>query len=96
MKPLSDSWLTDGILDVEYKQYILLSYLQEIRKDYLEWKLYPALADVIRHYANLHDFLNKKTDLEKSFRQTLRQINPETLQLQYSPEITPEEWMQQI
>lgn len=96
MKPLSDSWLTDGLLDVEYKQYILLSYLQEVRKDYLQWKIYPALADVIRHYTNLQDFLTRKNDLEKSFRQTLKQINPETLKLEYSSEIDSAEWMQQI
>lgn len=30
MKTLNHNWLTEGLIDFEYKKYILLSYLQEV------------------------------------------------------------------
>lgn len=50
--PQHTGWLTEGILDPEYKEYMLLAWLQRVKAELQGNKLYPALADVIcRHKA---------------------------------------------
>ena len=55
--PISDgtneNWLTEGLLDAEYKEYVLLAWLQKIHADLKGVKLYPALAAVIRKHREL-------------------------------------------
>ena len=46
-------WLTEGVLDAEYKEYMLLAWLQKIRAELRNTKLYPALANVIRKHREL-------------------------------------------
>ena len=47
------SWLTEGLLDAEYKEYMLLAWLQKVKAELRGTKLYPALADVIRQHREL-------------------------------------------
>ena len=47
------SWLTEGVLDAEYKEYVLLAWLQKVKQDLKGTKLYPALADVIDKHREL-------------------------------------------
>ena len=51
--PQHTGWLTEGILDPEYKEYMLLAWLQKARTELKKNKLYPALADVIRRHKAL-------------------------------------------
>ncbi len=46
-------WLTEGVLDAEYKEYKLLAWLQQVKAELRVTKLYPALADVIRRHREL-------------------------------------------
>jgi len=48
------SWLTEGVLDAEYKEYVLLAWLQKVKQDLNSTKLYPALADVIEKHRELN------------------------------------------
>ena len=47
------SWLTEGLLDAEYKEYTLLAWLQKIKGELRKTKLYPALAEVILKHREL-------------------------------------------
>ena len=46
-------WLTEGLLDAEYKEYTLLAWLQKVKGELRATKLYPALADVINKHREL-------------------------------------------
>ena len=46
-------WLTEGLLDAEYKEYMLLAWLQKVKAELRGTKLYPALAEVIRKHREL-------------------------------------------
>lgn len=46
-------WITQGILDAEYKEYLLLAWLQKLKAEFRESRLYPALSDLIRKHKEL-------------------------------------------
>jgi hypothetical protein len=49
MKSLDNNWITEGILDTEYKKYVLLDYLQHCRHSFEARKLYPPISELIGH-----------------------------------------------
>lgn len=67
MKKLSANWITEKLIDFEYKKYVLLSYLQEVSRDFEKTYLYPSLADLVRHYRNLLVIKENKEEISKSF-----------------------------
>lgn len=83
MKPLAQNWLIENLIDFEYKKYELLSYLQGIKQDFKDEKLYPALSDLIVHYNNLVTLKNNKEQLNESFKKILSKIDVERLKLIY-------------
>ncbi len=46
MSTLPKNWLTEGLIDFEYKKYILLSYTQQVKGSFKERKLYDGKAIV--------------------------------------------------
>ena len=48
-----ESWLTEGLMDAEYKEYVLLAWLQKVKKDLNSSRLYPALSKVIDKHREL-------------------------------------------
>ena len=83
MKPLSTNWIVENHIDFEYKKYELLAYLQGIKKEFKDEKLYPALSDLIAHYNNLVTLKNNKQQLSDSFKKILSKIDLEQLKLIY-------------
>jgi len=55
MKSLSPTWFLENS-DLEYNQYILLAYLQEVREDFKQNKLARFLEDVRFHAKNVESF----------------------------------------
>ena len=53
MENLKDNWLTEGLIDFEYKKYQLLGYLQKVKDSFNRVELYPFLSDLVFHYRNL-------------------------------------------
>ncbi|MBL7943295.1 MAG: hypothetical protein JNM00_11040 [Flavobacteriales bacterium] len=49
MKSLEVNWITEGVLDAEYKKYILLAYLKHCRESFNATKLYPPISELIGH-----------------------------------------------
>ena len=39
---LNSTWLTDGLIDLEYKKYVLLAYLKNARDSFDRVELYPS------------------------------------------------------
>ena len=67
MDKLENNWLTDGLIDFEYKKYILLAYLKNIRQNFRVNKLYPFLSDLINHYQHLKRLQKDKLELSNQF-----------------------------
>jgi len=88
MKSLDKNWFLNEPLDFEYKQYILLDYIQGVRKYFLQNKLYPVLSDLISHYKKVLEYQNGlKRNLNYSFSKKLIGIDWEGKEIIYEPEV---------
>jgi len=83
MEKLSKDWLTQGIIDFEYKQYVLLAYLKTVRDSFNRNELYPFMADLVFHYRNLILVKENKTLLKESFPKELSLDEVKKLELTY-------------
>lgn len=77
MGTLSENWLTENLIDFEYKKYVLLGYLQKVKEHFNEQKLYPDFAELIAHYKNLISLKNNATSLESGFKKNIKGIDYE-------------------
>ncbi|MCS7005599.1 MAG: hypothetical protein NZM38_09775 [Cytophagales bacterium] len=83
MEKLKNDWLTDGLIDFEYKKYVLLAYLQHVRKSFREMKLYPVFDDLIFHYKNLITLRDTKKLLYEQFPKEITEADFQRLTLNY-------------
>jgi hypothetical protein len=96
MKSLPKNWITEGLIDFEYKKYQLLSYLQETNKQFKAVKLYPVLGELIEHHRLLDELQSGKTELKNLFPKALNGIDLENIQLHYKPQVQDDEVMKEI
>jgi hypothetical protein len=96
MKTLPKNWITEGLIDFEYKKYQLLAYLQEADREFQAVKLYPMLSDLIDHHRVLHEVNSGKTQLSNLFPKALNGIDFQNAQLQYEPKVEDGEVMKEI
>lgn len=85
MKSLTSDWLTNDLLDLEYKQYILLGYLQGIKSEFDRACLYPPLSDLQSQFRQLSMLQANWDALESSFPREASHIDPNQLELVYQP-----------
>lgn len=64
---LTQDWVIAPALDLEFKQYTLLAYVQRMEQRFAERKLFPYLADVAEHVARLLALQQEKTALAQAF-----------------------------
>lgn len=83
MEKLSKDWLTQGLIDFEYKKYVLLAYLQTVRNSFGKVELYPFLADLVFHYRNLLAVKENKTLIRESFPKEISLEEFRKLELTY-------------
>ncbi len=83
MRTLKQDWLTEGLIDFEYKKYILLSYAQQVKGSFRERKLYPYLSDLVFHYQNLLSIRENKKLLYENFPQQISRADFERLHITY-------------
>lgn len=96
MKQLNPNWLTEGLLDFEYKKYILLAYLQEVSCDFDEKKLYPVLSDLVMHYNNLVTIRKNKTYVSNFFPKQISKPDLENFRIEFERLIADEEYMEEV
>jgi hypothetical protein len=63
MESFDEHWLTRGALDAEYKQYVLLAWLQKVKQEFRATRLYPALAELIAQHRHLTDLASNREGL---------------------------------
>lgn len=90
METLSENWMTERLIDFEYKKYVLLDYMQKVKAHFNEQKLYPDFAELIAHYKNLVSLKNNTISLENGFKKTVKGIDYEKLALVYENTVNDE------
>src|SRR5262245_16009352 len=83
MDRLKKDWITDDLIDFEYKKYVLLAYLQQVERSFALVKLYPPLADLIAHYQTAKALKENKQQLLASFPQRIAGFDPEQFRIIY-------------
>lgn len=83
MARLSENWLTEKHIDFEYKKYLLLSFLQDVSRDFDMQKLYPSLKELFAHYKQVVSLRDGKEELQRTFAREPKEIDPEKMALVY-------------
>jgi hypothetical protein len=83
MDKLSQDWITQGLIDFEYKKYVLLAYLKTVKESFGRVELYPYLGDLVFHYRNLLAVKENKTLLRESFPKEISMEEFKKLELTY-------------
>jgi len=96
MDKLKENWLTDGLIDFEYKKYQLLAYFKNVKESFKRVELYPFLGDMIFHYRNLITLKENKTLIRESFPKELSPESLKNLVLNYRRIIDDDLVMQEI
>ena len=96
MQKLPINWLTEGLIDFEYKKYLLLAYLQSAKTEFAQQRLYPVFSDLIMHYRNLLQVKENKKLVYEAFPQRITRADFEKLELVYEKIVEDDETMQQI
>ncbi len=96
MDSLKHDWLTEGLIDYEYKKYVLLAYLKNIGSRFNQSELYPFMSDLIFHYRNLIKVKESKKLMYDNFPETLTKADFNKLRLTYDKIVNDDEVMQQI
>lgn len=96
MKNLTQNWITEGLLDFEYKKYVLLAYLNGISKHFDESKLYPFLSDLVLHYNNLITIKENKKIASEQFPKKLTHLDFQNFKIHYEKIIGDENYMELI
>lgn len=96
MAELKKNWLTDGLIDFEYKKYILLAYLKKVHQNFENQKLYPFLSDLVFHYKNLMSLKENKKLIYENFPQIITKADFEKLKVSYKKIVEDDDIMKQI
>jgi hypothetical protein len=83
MERLSNDWLTQGLIDLEYKKYVLLAYLKTVKSSFDRVELYPFMADLVFHYRNLQAVKENKALIRESFPKEISLEEFKKLELSY-------------
>ncbi|MFN4144662.1 MAG: hypothetical protein ACK4GN_02480 [Runella sp.] len=81
MPTLSHDWLTENWIDFEYKKYLLLAYLQGVKKNFADSKLFPDLPEVRLHYGIASQVKQSKQQMAAAFPKKIKKIDWEKMRL---------------
>ncbi|TAF72275.1 MAG: hypothetical protein EAZ53_16700 [Bacteroidetes bacterium] len=96
MKTLHHNWLTEGLIDFEYKKYILLSYLQDVKNYFDEHKIYPTLSDLVFHYQNIVSLKEGKKTLQNAFPERVSAIDFEHTKISFQTLVKDDALMEEL
>ena len=96
MATLSKNWITEKLIDFEYKKYILLAYLQEVNKHFELNRLYPDMSELISHYHNTKILKENKKQLFDSFPRQVKKVDVQHFFIQYEKLLQDDELMKEI
>lgn len=80
---MEPQWITEGAWDAETKQYLLLAWLQKVKREFDETRLYPALAALINQHQQLLAIRDSKEAFIAQAKAELKQFDWEKMRLVY-------------
>ncbi|MBK5280402.1 MAG: hypothetical protein JJE09_16205 [Bacteroidia bacterium] len=96
MNQLNENWLTEGLVDFEYKKYLLLAYLKKVKESFTRVELYPFLSDLVFHHRNLIAIKENKAMIYDQFPKRLSLENLQNLEINYRKIVEDDAVMQEI
>jgi hypothetical protein len=93
---LDREWLTQGLIDFEYKKYVLLAYLKKVKTEFGQSKLYPCLSDIIFHYQNLLTIKENKQLIFENFPKEITRADFKRLEITYKKIIDDDSVMKEL
>lgn len=93
---LKENWLTEGLIDYEYKKYLLLAYLKEVKESFQKVELYPFLSDMVYHYRNLLAIHANKSMIYDAFPKELSAEDLKNLEVNYKTILEDDAIMKEI
>jgi hypothetical protein len=96
MSSLKNNWLTENHIDFEYKKYMVLGYMQDVKIHYERNELYPILTDVIAHYKNLKKIKDNANQIKKGFSKEVTGIDWQKMELIHKQENIPDNLFQEL
>jgi hypothetical protein len=96
MKKLSENWLTEDHIDLEYKQYVLLAWLEQINSQFNRVLIYPGLEELNSHYRNLCKFKESADSLYRAFPETMHQIDLINFRINYKKALENDSMMDEL
>jgi len=93
---LKEDWLTNGLIDFEYKKYVLLAYMKDTMKHFGDKKLYPFLSELVFHYNNLLRLRENKAVLYENFPKKVSRADFEKLKISYRQIVKDDDLMKEI
>lgn len=96
MENLRREWLTEGLIDFEYKKYLLLAYLKNTKESFSRVELYPFLSDLVAHYRHLLSIKESKSQINDAFPKQVSEEGIRKLELTYRKMIEDDVVMQEI
>jgi hypothetical protein len=96
MESLKDNWLTEGLIDFEFKQYQLLAYFKRVKESFRRVELYPYLSDLVFHYRNLLQIKNNHSLLRDSFPKEISPEGLKNLELNYKRMVEDDALMHEL
>ena len=96
MEPLNKNWLTEGWMDLEYKKYLLLAYLQDTSGQFDEKKLYPRLSELTEHLRSLKLLKETKVAISKDFPKEISRLDFEKFKVEYKNAFEDDELIKEM
>jgi hypothetical protein len=96
MTALSENWITEKHIDFEYKKYLLLAWLREVSDQFTESRLYPSLAELVKHYRNVVSLRDNTKNLFDSFPGAVAGMDVANFRLIFDKLIDDDQVMQEI
>ena len=93
MRCLDKNWLTEGLIDLEYKKYIMMSYLQYVESRFSVKMVYPVLDELLEHFKNLKKIEKEKQLFDNSFPKRISKIDLKRRKFDYTKLIPDQEWV---
>ncbi len=96
MGTLNENWLTERLVDKEYKKYVLLAYLQDVGKQFNKSRLYPHLDELQAHYENLVSLRAHANHIRSQFPSDMVSIDLDKNQINYEKTVVESSVMKEL
>lgn len=83
MAQLKKDWITDGLIDFEYKKYVLLAYLKHVEQNFEQTKLFPFLSELIDYYKDAKMLKDKKQSIQTEMPREISRLDLNKLEIIY-------------